>query len=73
MNTINNPLILKTNDELIGYYTNKPDFDHTGSYIDKDLSIEMLEALEDYRDFLITGVSGISLEEICKLILKAKG
>lgn len=72
MNNIKNPLILhKQTSAPLFYKSNKENYD--GEYVDKILAEEMLEALEDYRDFLITGVSGVSSEEICELISKAKG
>lgn len=81
MNTVNNPLILReeyvNRDDGSGdsYYTSNKDIrdGDIKHLVDKALAEEMLEALEDYRDFLITGVSGVSSEEICALIVKMKG
>ena len=78
MNTINNPLILTqeyiNRDDGSGdyYYFPNKDAGVNLQVVDLELAEEMLEALEDYRDFLITGVSAIPTDDIIDLILKAK-
>lgn len=72
MNNIKNPLIIERRSTIYDPIVLNKSGEQSGSYVDLELAQEMLNALEDYRDFLITGISGISAEEVCELILKAK-
>lgn len=73
MHTLKNPLIIERRKTIYDPIVLNKSGEQSGEYVDKALAQEMLDALEDYRDFLITGVSAVSSEEICELIIKAKG